>query len=150
EHAERVMSNIARVNKKAGSATRRHVAQIIHKVIVYAVYPAKLLTVNPLPRGFLPKLGPAKAKPYLYPKEDAALMACTAIPLVRRVVYGILAREGMRAGELIGSRTKKKDIVKVTAPMSWAEVDVEIGAFRLDTNKTDDPRHWAMDPGVQR
>ncbi|WP_437501049.1 hypothetical protein [Sorangium sp. So ce1099] len=39
---------------------------------------APLLATNPLPRGFLPKLGPTKAKACLYPDEDARLLTCTA------------------------------------------------------------------------
>lgn len=141
ENAEYVMSKIP-VGKSA--ATRRHVAQIMHRLLVMAVYPGKLLAASPLPKGFLPKLGGEKAKPYLYPDEDAVVMACTAIPLERRIAYGILAREGMRAGELLGNEKQERP------PMAWRDVDRDRGLFRLDVNKTDEPRAWAADPGVAR
>jgi hypothetical protein len=32
--------------------------------------------------------------------------------------------------------------------MTFADVDLDRGAVRLDKNKTDDPRAWALDPGV--
>ncbi len=64
-----------------------------------AVYPARLIPVHPLPKDFLPKLGPQKAKGCLRPDEDAALLACTKIgtdgvpvvPLWRRVYRGFLS-----------------------------------------------------------
>lgn len=34
--------------------------------------------------------------------------------------------------------------------LSWQDVDLRRGAVRLDKNKTDDPRAWALAPGVAR
>src|ERR1019366_144223 len=48
----------------------------------------------------------------------------------------ILTREGMRASEL--------------ATLKWRDVDLERGRVRLDENKTDDPRAWALAPDVVR
>lgn len=59
-----------------------------------AVYPCKLIERSPLPQGFLPSSSGQKATAWLYPDEDAQLMACTEVPLMRRVLYGLLAREG--------------------------------------------------------
>ncbi len=42
--------------------TRRQYAQLIHRVLEMAVYPACLTKHNPLPRGFVPKPGKEKAK----------------------------------------------------------------------------------------
>jgi len=52
------------------------------------------------------------------------------------MVYGFLAREGMRKSE--------------AAALQWSDLDLERGTVRLDTNKTNDPRLWALDPGVVR
>lgn len=84
----------ARTDVALRPRTRRHVAQVIHRVLSLAVYPAKLIASNPLPRGFLPSVGTRKAFSYVRPIEDAALLRCTTIPLVYRVLYGVLAREG--------------------------------------------------------
>ncbi|HEY1959264.1 MAG TPA: tyrosine-type recombinase/integrase [Polyangiaceae bacterium] len=46
--------------------------------------------------------------------------------LERRLAYGILVREGMRAGELQALR--------------WRDLDLDHGRIRLDENKTDDSR----------
>ena len=59
------------------------------------------------------------------------------MPLCWRVFYGFLAREGCRA-------------YTEAATFTLADVDLERGAIKLDENKTDDPRRWALDPGVVR
>lgn len=78
-------------------ASRRHIAQLLHRMMAKAVFPCRLLATNPLPRGFLPKLGPAKAKACLCAGEDARLLASTAIPLCWRVLWGFQNREGPRS-----------------------------------------------------
>jgi len=130
--AERAMRSI---DPELSSATRRHYAQLISKVMKLAVYPCKLIASSPLPVGFLPKVKDKKAKSYLYPSEDAALLACTNVPLARRVLFGFLAREGLRCGEATGLR--------------WRDIDLEHGTINLDENKTDDPRSWVLSPGVK-
>jgi integrase len=133
EDVDRVM---AALPEHLGSASRRHVAQSIHRVLALAVYPAKHLRESPVPRGWLPRLKRSKAFTFLYPSEDAALMKHTATPLEWRIFFGTLTREGMRRDEL--------------ARLVWADLDLERGLVRLDVNKTDDPRAWALDPGVVR
>lgn len=116
------------------AATRRHVAQLMHRLLGIAVFPACIITAHPLPKGFLPKVGPSKAKGWLYPDEDARLLACTRIPLCWRVLYGYLHREGPRLSE--------------AAALDIADVDLERGVNTLDKNKTDDPRAWVLSPGM--
>jgi integrase len=118
------------------STTRRAYAQIMSRMLQLAVYPLRLIPVTPLPRGFLPKLNGLKAKAWLYPAEDARLLACKTIALDMRVYYGLLAREGLRSGEGLSLQRRDLDLVR--------------GAIKLDQNKTDDPRAWALDPGVTR
>jgi integrase len=120
--------------KGLASATRRAYAQIIGRMLALAVYPLELIPVSPLPRGFLPKVTRTRATAWLYPAEESQLLACEHVPLGRRVLYGFLAREGLRCGEALA--------------LGWAELDLKRGAVRLDTNKTDDPRAWALAPGV--
>jgi len=131
---ERVQMGLPPVSSKFTRSSRRHVLQAIHRTLVLATYPGRLISANPLPKGFLPKVDSTKSKSYVYPDEDAKLMACRAIPVALRLVYGILAREGMRVSELLD--------------LKWSDVDLERGIVVLDENKTDDPRSWALDPGV--
>jgi integrase len=131
EDAERAMAAIPR---GLASGTRRHYGQLIAKVLRLAVYPCKIIDRSPLPEKFLPTVKGHKATAYLYPDEDAKLMACQAVPLDRRVLYGFLAREGLRLGEALALR--------------WKDLDLTRGTVRLDENKTDDPRSWTLSEGV--
>jgi integrase len=115
--------------------SRRHVAQILHRLLAMAVFPLRLLSAQPLPRGWLPKGSPAKARSYVYPSEDRQLLACTKIPLLNRLFYGFLAREGLRASE--------------ARELLVSDLDLERGLCTLDTNKTDDPRAWVLAPGCR-
>lgn len=134
ELVERVLDALPPVGITFSRASRRQIIQAVHRLLVLAVYPAKVIAANPLPKGFVPKPDSGKAKTYLYPDEDAKLLACLKVRLVRRLLYGILAREGMRVSELLS--------------LTWSDLDLERGAVILDENKTDEPRTWALDPGV--
>ena len=90
--------------------------------------------MSPLGRGFLPKVERRHAFSYLFPEEDARLLASDKIGFTHRLLYGVLAREGMRAGE--------------ATDLAWREIDLERGLVRLDANKTDEPRAWALDQNV--
>lgn len=127
EHADKVL---ARLPTQLARATRRHVAQALRRLLSLAVYPARLREGNPLPTGWLPQLGPSKAKDALYPEEDAVLLGCLDVPLVRRLAYGLMCREGFRVTEV--------------ARLEWADMDLERGFVRLDKNKTKDPRAWDL------
>ena len=131
QHAEIVMANLP---DTMSAATRRHVAQVVGRVMSLAVYPGRHRSASPIPRGWLPKPGKGKAKECLFPDEDARLLACTEVPLLRRLAYGILSREGLRTDEL--------------ASLRWRDVDLDRGRLVLDENKTDDARDWDLDPAV--
>lgn len=135
DHCQKVMANLPNTARTSGA--RRQYAQVIHRVLELAVFPCRLLAANPLPRGFVPPPGKRPAYPYLYPEDDAALLRCTAIPLGRRMLWGFLAREGCRVSE-------------AAAMQCGVNVNLERGACSLDSNKTDDPRAWALDSGVVR
>lgn len=131
DHAELVMASIPDV---ASAGTRRQVAQLIRKVLALAVYPCRYRADNPVPRNWLPRAKSTKAKECLYPDEDAKLLGCRDVPLLRRIAYGFLSREGMRREEL--------------AKLTWSDLDLARGKINLDENKTDDPRDWDLDPTV--
>ena len=132
-HADAVMAKLPR---DMAAKTRKQVGQALHRLITMAVYPARHLAANPIPRGWLPGNGRKRAKSYLHPAEDARLLGCALVPLRDRLFYGFLAREGCRRGEALAMR--------------WTDFDLDAGSVRLDENKTDDPRAWALDPGVAR
>lgn len=133
DHALAVMERLPAHLKPA---SRRHVAQVMARVLTLAHFPARVITANPLPKGFLPKLADEKAYTFLYPDEDRALLGCRSIPLHFRLLYGFMAREGMRRSE--------------ASDLAWADVDLERGAVALVENKTREPRAWALRPDCAR
>jgi integrase len=135
DHAERAMGKLPKSCKTPGA--RRQYAQLIRRVLGLAAYPLRLIPAVPLPPGFLPKLGGRKADQWLRPSEDARLMAATRIPLVRRLLWGVLAREGMR-------------VAIEALPLRWRDVDLEIGSITIPDSKGGESRAWAGDPGVIR
>lgn len=114
--------------------SRRTIALLINRLLAVAVYPLKLRAANPIPKGFVPKAGSRKALAYLYPDEDRILLAHQDVPLRERLLYGFLVREGCRVTETLSLRR--------------SDLDLKRGAIRLEQNKTDDPRMWALSPGV--
>lgn len=132
-HAELVMRSLP---PDLAPASRRHVAQLISRVLRLAAYPAGILERSPIPLGFLPRPAGLKADAFLYPSEDRALLAHVGIPLVHRLFYGFLDREGPRTSE--------------AGLLTWGDVDLERGTVTLDENKTDDPRAWVLGTDVAR
>ena len=134
--AEEVMRRLPDTAKRP--ATRRHYAQTIHRVLALAVYPLRLLAANPIPRGFMPRKGAPPLFPYIFPSEEAALLACQRVPLALRMAHGFSVREGLRFSEL-----------RALSVRDFAFTD-DAGNVTLDENKTDDPRSWALRPDTAR
>lgn len=133
ELAERVMAALPPPTEFS-QASARHVAQSLHRVLGLAVYPLRILPVHPLPRGFLPAVSNDKAKTYVYPDEDLQLMRCKDVPLVERLFYGLLAREGPRVSEVVG--------------VQLYEFDLDHGWGHLDETKNGKPKDWPLLPGT--
>jgi integrase len=107
---------------------------MLRRVLALAVDPMRVRETLPIPSGWLPSASSDKAKAWIYPSEDLALMQCDSVPLGRRLFFGVLAREGMRVSEALG--------------LSWSDVDLVRGVVKLDSNKTEDPRTWALGSDV--
>ena len=114
-------------------ASRRHVGQVIHRVLGLAEL-AGYIERTPLPRGWLPRRGTKKSTPVLFPAEDKQLLACAKVPLLYRILYGFLHREGVRRSE--------------AARLTWQQLDLTSEVLQLDVNKTDHARWWKLSPGV--
>jgi integrase len=133
DSALQAMSNLP---KTLGANTRRAVGGTLYRVMSLAAWPLRLIASNPIPRGFLPRGGERRAKSFLYPQEDARLLACVDVPLGRRVFYGFMAREGTRPEEALA--------------MERSDFNFDVGSVRLEKNKTRDPRTWALDRATVR
>jgi integrase len=125
---------VAPVEAQTSRTTARHVALVIHRLLGLAAFPLEIIPNNPLPKGFLPKLEPDKAKSYIYPDEDLRLMRCVRVPLVERLFYGFLVREGPRVGEV--------------RELQLCELDFEHGWGHVDETKTGKPKDWPLHPGT--
>ncbi len=132
DDAERAMGALP---PELAPATRRQIAQLIRRVMTLAEFPLRLVTHNPIPAGWLPRVPKSSQKKQatLYPSEADLFVAGTA-PLSVRLFVGFVAREGMRHDE--------------AERLTWS--DIERGIVRLNENKTDDKRAWALRPGVAR
>lgn len=118
EHLEAVLRGFP---EKMAASSRRQMLSRLHRLLDLAVYPARLLDHNPMPRGFKPR-ATRRTFPFLYPAEEARLLACRAIPLYRRIAYGLAARLGLRISEVFG--------------LAWQDVDLTHGVLRLGEHKT--------------
>lgn len=115
--------------------SRRQALQPLKTLLDLCVHPLGLIERSPLPAKWLPKKEGPRTLQWMYPDEDAALMACTRVPLWGRTLVGYLNREGGRIQE--------------TLDATLAHFDLQRGVARLDAHmtKTRKDRSWMMDPG---
>ncbi len=134
EHAEKVMRALP---TRLRPASRRQVAQVLHRLAKLAVFPLRLRPHNPIPAGWLPRVPKSsqKKQAQIYPNE-ADLFVASSAPIELRLFVGFISREGMRHDE--------------AEKLTWADVDAERGIVWLDENKTDDARSWPLRPDVAR
>lgn len=119
----------------ARSARRRY-SILIRRVMALAEYPLRLIERSPIPPKFVPAEGRPRAFGFLYPSEDAQVLACPDIPFDDRLFYGFVTRNGCRVSE--------------AARLVWGDISLSLGTVVLDKNKTKTPRTWAMSPDVVR
>jgi integrase len=133
DHADHLL---AQPTLPAGSL--RQVAQVIRRLFRLAVYPARILAQSPFPEGWLPPPNAQKERAYLFPSEDAALMAHTRLPLVKRLLIGFCTREGPRKDNAV--------------TIEWSNLTLDLpdggGYVVLDTTKNGSGASWALDPGT--
>jgi integrase len=152
--------------RKLRSATRRHVAQVMRRVMQLAEYPAKVVSRNPIPANALPKKRNDIALQFIYPDEDAALIGCTAVdaqgkPVVdlgRRVLYGFQTRAGWRREEALGGSVEGVDdaiedaeqALDEVPALTWRRLDLRHRVVHIDREKTGRPRPVPIDADIAR
>lgn len=131
EHAEQALKSLPPMNDN----TYLQYQLVIHQVLRFAG-PGflKLIEHSPLPEGWMVQRVKPPVFGFLYAEEDAQLLGCELVPYERRLVYGVLDREGLRISEALR--------------LTWSDVDLARGILTLDENKTNTPRAWAMRPDV--
>ncbi|MBI2393160.1 MAG: tyrosine-type recombinase/integrase [Deltaproteobacteria bacterium] len=146
DHALDVMR---RVPSSLSSSRRRAIAFIMRRVLALATFPARVIAANPIPDNFLPKLDAPRARGFLFPDEEAQLLrgrdaaGAVVVPLQTRVLFALLAREGMRKDEAGSLEYGDK---RTAGAAGWVDLDREW--IYLDKNKTNDARDWKLAPDV--
>jgi integrase len=86
----------------------------------------------------LPKANRLKERAYLFPHEEAALVACEKVPLVWRLFFGFCAREGLRRENAV--------------TLEWSNLTLDLpgggGHIDLDTTKNGRGGNWPLDSGT--
>jgi integrase len=88
-------------------------------------------------QGWLPPRNDAKEKSYLFPVEEAAFHSNQRVPLVRRLLVGLCAREGLR----------KENAVT----LKWCDLTFQSNGevmISLDTTKNGRGGAWVLDPAT--
>jgi integrase len=132
EHADAIT---AQAELPDGSV--RHVAQLVSRICKLAAYPLKAIPRSPLPDGWLPPRNLVKEKSYLFPAEEANFHGNTKVPVVRRILVGVCAREGLR----------KENAVTLEWPDLVLDQGVEAMVV-LDTTKNGRGGSWVLDAGT--
>lgn len=108
----------------------------LRSVFRLAAGPLNLITAVPKEADTLPLARKRSLFWFLYPEEEAQLLGCVKIPLVFRVLYGWLSRNGSRIGE--------------TLMLDHAHLDLDRGRVHLEAEwtKTRRSRYWDLEPDV--
>jgi len=131
EHSDAVMSALP-THLRHG--TRRQIAGIITLLLRIAAYPLRIIASNPLPPSWRPRVRDKLSRPFLRPSELEALLGCTAVPMIRRLLYAFLCTEGVRVGEALS--------------LQWDDLDSIIGSVSVGKAKTDAGRSWKLAEGT--
>jgi integrase len=111
--------------------TRVYIWKLMYRVMQLAHDPLELLPSNPIPRGKKPAIEDHRRTPALLPEDDEQLLGCQAVSIHNRMLYGFLAREGMRRGEAL--------------KLQWCDVTAAVlNAFSQKTGK-ESARMWQHD-----
>jgi integrase len=117
--------------------TKKLILSKVRQLFALAVYPAKQRPDNPVPKELLAIEDDRRAFGWLRPAEVARLLGCTAIPLDRRLCWGVMVHEGLRPED--------------ACELRWSQIDLEHGTISLAKHKTAHKmgaRFWALQPDV--
>lgn len=72
----------------------------LHRMFELAIEPCRLRDDNPVSKRFKPGKGDPKLFGYLFPEEVLSLLACSGVPIARRVLYAVAVYTGLRRSSL--------------------------------------------------
>lgn len=121
-------TDIDRVMAKAppewSPRSRQKLYLLLHRLFDLAIAPVRLRKDSPVTAYHRPRLGRSKLFSYLYPKEFLALVACTAIPLWRRVLYTLAVYTGLRKSSLFALKWSNMDFVNGTLLSTVSKTEI--------------------------
>lgn len=102
---ERVMRQAEKRAKKKykkpwRKSTRFQLYQMLRRLFDLAIRPGRLRTDSPVSSYLRPGRDAPKLFGFLYPSELLALLACSDVPIERRVLYALAVYTGLRKGSL--------------------------------------------------
>lgn len=118
-------------------SSKRETLRLTRTLFSLAVWPGKQIAQNPVPARLCALVVDRRALAWLRPAEVAALLASGAVPLDRRLLWGVMVHEGLRASEALGLR--------------WSHLDLDRGVVTLPhhkTARTSGARSWALAGGT--
>lgn len=132
-----VVSTRRHPRRQLRDKTRMGYWMMAHHIMQLAL-DKKYVTALPVASRLKPKIKDAVSRATLWPSDDAALMACHDVPVGDRMIWGILAREGMRLNELLALHVRD---------MQPNPKGVGIEVYRF---KTSTVGRWMLSPDVAR
>ena len=107
-------------------ATKLQLYQLLKRLFDLAIKPGRLRHNSPVSVDLRPAKGRPKLYSFLYPGEFVKLVACTKVPLARRVYYVLAVYTGLRKGSL--------------SALTWASADLVHGTLTSLESKTGLPQ----------
>jgi integrase len=119
-----------------GQTSRRHVAQVIHRVCELAIHPLGLLKTNPVPR--LPMKGAQKLAATVLPRHVSAVAKTRTIDLGERVTIAFLAENGWRPSQALGRDevVLEGQVDEAIPALTWQDLNFERAVAFLRRTKT--------------
>lgn len=133
-----------RYGYEPSSGTQRQVYMVTHRLFDLSVRPGRLRKDNPVGIELLPEPDPEKIYSFLYPSELLLLLACTDIPIERRVYYALATYTGLRKGSIqVRARRQRGDLNESDEQIKrylWSSIDLEHSTVMSLVNKNGRPQ----------
>jgi integrase len=120
----------ARRGKPLRQATKKHIYMVTHRLFELSIMPGRLRATNPVLDVFIPSNDAPKVYCFLYPDELLSLLACTEVPLVRRIYYALATYTGLRKSSL--------------KAFTWSSVDFDRSTIFSRISKNRVPQMFAQ------
>lgn len=139
-----------RWNREPSARTKTQVYQATRRLFDLAIRPGRIRDTNPVHPSLKPSGKSEKLYAFLYPSELLALLACTEVPIERRVYYATATYTGLRKGSLRvpGQEDPRRDEPGLEY-FTWDAIDFDNSTILALNTKPGVPLMFAQsDPGL--